>query len=396
MRLSFLLFCCLYGICWTSDNYCIYQPRSVRVREGESVTIPCSYTYPERYRRKAQILWGERNGSSCYNIKKPITDGSGNILEEYKERMSTVTHPDNRTASLIIRGWKPSDGTTFCCEVTIYPTINITVHKPFTWSDTFGTSLTFSDGVWVSQVEELMAIPGEKLIIPCHYSLKTLGEAQHVTWYTGESKLCDYNVKTIYSWKTTRSGDVYPYSLVNFPEDVSLRIYSVQGDKYQHYCCSVTTRNKTIQSRYGTGLTITGVRSKRNNVSEDVETSDSPEKTPLSLEERPGSEIPTKDTQRDGGAESKEGAKERGMESETTEEENILYSELNTRKLQHTSPAPYQDKKEEIVYAAVIRPGSDSTEITKMCPTTGAPALQNRCSETSIKVIKAICNNGHD
>ncbi|XP_069816135.1 sialoadhesin-like [Dendropsophus ebraccatus] len=254
MRLSILIFCCLLGTCWTSDNFCIYQPRSVRVREGDTVTIPCSYTYPEDLKGKSQIIigWGEHNGPFCFIIKESITDTAGNILDEYKERMSTVTHPDKRTASLIIRGWKPSDGTTFCCTPTMYRTDA----EPFTWSDTYGTSLTLSDGRWVSQVDELMAVQGEEMIIPCHYPLKTLGEPQQVTWYTGDDERCSINNRKVYSWDPTRPGGVYPYSLVNFPEDVSLRIHRVQ--RYGYYCCQVDGK---IQSRYGTELTITGSQS---------------------------------------------------------------------------------------------------------------------------------------
>ncbi|XP_069816091.1 uncharacterized protein [Dendropsophus ebraccatus] len=245
--------CVAPGICWTSDNHCIYQPRNVRVREGDTVTIPCSYTYPEDLKGKSQIViqWGEHDRPYCSNIRTYIADIDGNILEKYKERMSTVTHPDKRTASLIIRGWKPSDGTAFCCTATIYRTDN----KPFTWSDTYGTNLTFEDGRSVYQVEELMAVPGEELIIPCYYPLKTLGEAQQVTWYTGDTEQCEYNKNIkIYSWNPTHPGGEDPYSLVNFPEDVSLSMHHVQG--YHRFCCYVITRTETILSKSGTELII--------------------------------------------------------------------------------------------------------------------------------------------
>ncbi|XP_069816123.1 uncharacterized protein [Dendropsophus ebraccatus] len=243
------------GTCQTTINYCVYQPRSVHVRIGDPVTIPCSYTYPDRYRGESQIIitWGEIDGSDCLYMKNYITDAAGNILDEYKERKSTVTHPDNRTASLIIRGWKPSDGTIFCCRIYVIPSQS----EKYSWYDPYGTSLTFEDGRLVYQVEELMAVPGEELIIPCHYPLKTLGEAQQVAWYTGDRELCVYKNNEIYTRNTTPQGGVYRYSLVNFPEDVSLRIHTVQGDEFHHFCCNVTTKNGTIQSRYGTELIIT-------------------------------------------------------------------------------------------------------------------------------------------
>ncbi|XP_056425054.1 uncharacterized protein LOC130366751 [Hyla sarda] len=103
-----------------------------------------------------------------------------------------------------------------------------------------------------------MAVPGEEMVIPCHYSPKNGGKVKQVTWYNGESKDCTDNEKEFYNWNTTHLGDVYPYSLVNPPEDVSLRIHRVQGDEYRYYCCHVITSMGAIQSRFGTELTNTG------------------------------------------------------------------------------------------------------------------------------------------
>ncbi|XP_056426075.1 uncharacterized protein LOC130367590 [Hyla sarda] len=255
MRLSILTFICLQGTCWTSEYSCVNQPRTVHVKEGDSVTIPCSYTYPESYRGKSQITthWGESDGPFCYNIRKYITDNSGNVVDEYKERISRVTHPDNQTESLIIRGLKYTDGDTFCCRATIHRTGSVT----YTWSN-YGTFLNFADGNRISQVDLLMAVPGEEMVIPCHYALNTIGEAEQVTWYSGDNTRCMGNKNKIYSWDPTHPGGVYPYSLVKPPEDVSLRIHSVQRKESFQYCCHVTTSKGPIQSRFGTELIITG------------------------------------------------------------------------------------------------------------------------------------------
>ncbi|XP_066450111.1 uncharacterized protein [Eleutherodactylus coqui] len=242
------------GTCWASD-YCIHQPKTLYVKEGESVTIPCSYTYPEYWkgRSRVTVTWGERDGIFCNNIKKNITDHSGNITDEYKDRISAVHHPDNRTASITIRGLKAADGTTFCCRV-----IRFTAGSaPFTWYDVYGTSLVFPDGRSVTQVEELIAVPGEEMIIPCHYTLEILGEALQVTWYRVNSDLCILNDKR-YTWTSAHTYN--GFSLVNFPEDVSLRIHSVQKvNESLRYCCWVDISNRQImQSRYGTELTVPG------------------------------------------------------------------------------------------------------------------------------------------
>ncbi|XP_072000760.1 uncharacterized protein [Engystomops pustulosus] len=259
MRLSILIFCCLHGICWTSNNYCLYQPRVLYVKEGESVTIPCSYIYPDRHRGKSQVIvtWGKAEGWYCYKITKNITDPSGNILDdEYKDRISVVNNPDNRTGSITIRGLKATDGVTFCCIETLYTTTS----KAFSWYNTYGTTLTFSDGKSLSQVEELIAVPGEEMVIPCHHPLKTPGEVTQVSWYIGNDTLCIFNTNMISTWPPALdiTGDDPQYSLVNAPEDFSLRIHRVQSSAQSHYCCRVTFSNgQCIESRYGTEVTIT-------------------------------------------------------------------------------------------------------------------------------------------
>ncbi|KAM3927292.1 uncharacterized protein RB166_010031 [Leptodactylus fuscus] len=250
MRRSILLLYFLHGTCWTSENFCTYQPNMPHVKEGDSVAILCTYTYPEDRRGESQIYidWVESNGRDCDNIKKYFTDGLGNIKHEYKDRISTVHHPGNQTASILIRGLKASDGVTYCC---IASTIG---HN---WHDRYGISLTFTGGKWLSQVEELMAVSGEEMIIPCHYPMETLGEAREVTWYTTDSKLCIYTENNIkFTWSPTHIKDTSRFSLVNFPRDVSLRILSVQRGEHARFCCRVATSKETLESTYSTRVTI--------------------------------------------------------------------------------------------------------------------------------------------
>ncbi|KAM3924642.1 uncharacterized protein RB166_007967 [Leptodactylus fuscus] len=252
MRRSILLLYFLHGTCWTSEYYCIYQPNHLYVNEGDSAAIPCTYTYPERlgWNSQTEIRWGEGNGRDCGNIRKHITDESGNVIDEYKDQISTVHHPGNQTASILIQGLKPLDGVTFCCTATIPNII-------YNWYDPDGTTLTLTGGKWLSQVEELMAVRGEEMIIPCNYPMETMGEALQVTWYIGDSKLCaNNNNKKTYTYGQTQTREASPYSLVNFPEDVSLRIHRLQSHNYLHFCCRVTTSNGTLESRYSTEVTI--------------------------------------------------------------------------------------------------------------------------------------------
>ncbi|XP_073507126.1 uncharacterized protein [Phyllobates terribilis] len=254
MRLCILIFCCLHGTCWTS-RHCVYQPKTFSVMEGDSVTIPCSYTYPQHIKEsQITVRWGERNGLYCSSIKKHITDGSGNINDEYKDRMSIVKPPDNnRTESLIIRGVKASDEITFCCTVTI---LFLTIDEEVAFYDV-GTSLIIAENDELTQMEELMAVSGEEMIIPCHYPMKTRVKVQKVSWYIGDNNRCYYSSEDII-YALDRPHISNRYSLVNFPEDVSLRIHHVIDAEFSRFCCLVATSNGTMKSTFGTELNIAG------------------------------------------------------------------------------------------------------------------------------------------
>ncbi|KAG9465291.1 hypothetical protein GDO78_018556 [Eleutherodactylus coqui] len=105
-------------------------------------------------------------------------------------------------------------------------------------------------------MEELIAVPGEEMVIPCHYPLEILGEALQVTWYTGDSAECSFNASGIYTLNITQTSEAYGVSQVNFTE-VSLRIPSAQRSEL-HFCCRVTTSSGQIkQSRSSTEVIIT-------------------------------------------------------------------------------------------------------------------------------------------
>ncbi|XP_040271125.1 paired immunoglobulin-like type 2 receptor alpha isoform X1 [Bufo bufo] len=254
MRLFILLFFCFHGICWASNFYCVHQPKTLHVKEGDSVTIPCSYTFPEDHKGKSQIIvtWWEAYTVHCSSVKKYIIENNGNIHKEYKDRISAVNHPDNQTASIVIRGLKASDGITFCCGVTV-------VNARYQSNDVYGTFLNLAGGKWLSQVEELIAVEGEELIIPCHHPLKTLREALQVTWYGGYTELCDVIKNEIYKWDQKPTIGADKFSLVNISEDFSLRIHRVQSNGHPQYCCRVTTSDREeLKSRISTELIIAG------------------------------------------------------------------------------------------------------------------------------------------
>ncbi|XP_063785767.1 uncharacterized protein LOC134934209 [Pseudophryne corroboree] len=106
----------------------------------------------------------------------------------------------------------------------------------------------------ISQLDELIAVPGAEVTIPCHYPQEAIGAAQKVTWYRGDNELCSQEKYELYTWDQQHRDE--RYSLVSFPTDVSLRIHRYDSSSYTHYCCSVTTSNGTFTSRASTELVI--------------------------------------------------------------------------------------------------------------------------------------------
>ncbi|XP_056426081.1 uncharacterized protein LOC130367592 isoform X2 [Hyla sarda] len=399
MRLSILIFFLFHGTCWTSDYFCLHQPRTVHVKEGDSVTIPCTYTYPEYNRGNSRIIihWGESDGPYCSKIRKYITDNSGNVVDEYKERISRVTHPDHQTESLIIRGLKYTDGDTFCCRATIHTTRD----DSYQWSD-YGTFLTFegppsfSSPFSVTQPYNITGHRGESVTLSCSYTSYMESDVLKVTIYwrlgnlSGPYVYHPYKemVNSGYRGRTGTQGAA------------DLHIQGVKMSDDSMYYCFVMVRlctgngkyQKLIQYGEGTRLIVTepsdvfenqrilmigsisgavllvllcvifiilkttGVMCKKKNISAEMKTSDSPDTATFTSEEKqPYCEISTKSLEHDEGATSKEGATDKGIKSQKDEEnENVLYSEINQTKLHNRNPSPNQrPEEEETVYSAV-------------------------------------------
>ncbi|XP_075061115.1 uncharacterized protein LOC142149709 [Mixophyes fleayi] len=218
--------------------------------ENGSITIPCTYTYREDLPTDTQytVHWGKPEGQYCLNIKEEIINSSGNVIGKYKGRLSKVQDPTKKHKEFItIKGLKRLDGPIICCEVT-----RTKDSSEYTWSDNYGTYLHFTGDQSISQLDELIAVPGEEITIPCYYPQETTQADKTVTWYIGDKELCALNKDTIYtSDEPHRSNG---YSLINFPTDVSLRIHRFVGSGFTQYCCQVTTINGTLTSRRATEL----------------------------------------------------------------------------------------------------------------------------------------------
>ncbi|XP_063786923.1 uncharacterized protein LOC134935988 isoform X3 [Pseudophryne corroboree] len=241
-------------ISWTSGHHCVHQPKALTVVEKGSITIPCTITNTEDPGEYIQyrVHWRKTDRLFCELSDEEITDAAGNGTGQYEGRVSREQDPDNkRRESLTITGLRRSDGPIICCTVS-----RIYLHNSYQyrWKNMYGTSLQFTGDRSISQLDELIAVPGEEVIIPCHYPQEVTGAVQNVTWYRGDNELCTYNTYNLYTSDQRHRDD--RYSLVSFPTDVSLRIHRSDSSSYTHYCCRVTTSNGTFTSRASTELVI--------------------------------------------------------------------------------------------------------------------------------------------
>ncbi|XP_063785766.1 uncharacterized protein LOC134934208 [Pseudophryne corroboree] len=242
------------GISFTLGYFCVHQPKALTVTEKGSITLPCTFTYIEEYVEYTQyrVHWRKTEGPFCELSDEEITDAAGNGTGRYEGRVSREQDPDNkRRESLTITGLRRSDGPIICCTVS---RINIYNNHKSSWRSVYGTYLQFTGDRSISQLDELVAVPGEEITIPCHYPQEATGVAQKVTWYRGDNELCLYNTYELYTLDQRRRDE--RYSLVSFPTDVSLRIHRYDSSSYTHYCCRVTTSNGTFTSRTSTELVI--------------------------------------------------------------------------------------------------------------------------------------------
>ncbi|KAM5171760.1 uncharacterized protein ACMZJ9_004524 [Mantella aurantiaca] len=114
-------------------------------------------------------------------------------------------------------------------------------------------NLCFLDRRYVSQLDELMAVSGEEVIIPCYYS-KDISNITHISWYYADRAdgLC--SSQRIHTW--TEADQYGRYSLVNFNQDVSLRIHNIHVKDQQRYCCVVSSPKESIFNRQQTMLMV--------------------------------------------------------------------------------------------------------------------------------------------
>ncbi|XP_073479043.1 uncharacterized protein [Aquarana catesbeiana] len=236
MRLFTLIFICFQvaGIAVSSGKSCVYQVKTRTVQSGGSVIIPCSYSDPQELGGEEQISirWTEGNETTCQFARGVISPEK--VAEKYDGRLFTWKDTNKtRTHYMEITGLKTTDGPLFCCQI-------FNKQDPQNdWESQHGTLLQFSDKKTVTQLDELIAVLGEDIEIPCHYPRESIDSVREVTWYHVASnwKICDTNAEKVYISNNPHQDN--RHSLVNYPQGISLRIRKTKKQDQGGYCCEV-------------------------------------------------------------------------------------------------------------------------------------------------------------
>ncbi|CAH2272602.1 sialic acid-binding Ig-like lectin 14 [Pelobates cultripes] len=118
--------------------------------------------------------------------------------------------------------------------------------------------------MWLEQLDAIPALSGETITIPCNinYPSEKRNSLSQVTWKMGSSDLCSEN-DVIFTWRSWNEHDQPErFSLVNFPDDVSLIIKDVRSTDQGQYCCEVSILTSThgtstiLRSTHGTELAV--------------------------------------------------------------------------------------------------------------------------------------------
>ncbi|XP_063302464.1 uncharacterized protein LOC134601890 [Pelobates fuscus] len=242
----------------SAEGFCARQDRTIRVKEGGSITIPCTFTYPEQVERSAlEILWHDTEYGDCSDLTSIYNSSMDTTNDKYQGRVSKVKNSiRNGTESIKIHKLNRTDGPVICCQVNVRNT-----KHTFSYFPSYGTHLLFSDQVWVDQLEAFPASVGDDVAIPCHINYQPgfiKKNLQQVIWTRGEKGRI---VDTTFTFPPKDTLGYSNLSVVDFPNDVSLRIRNVQKEDAMIYCCSVKINETTFSAKHGTELMIKESRS---------------------------------------------------------------------------------------------------------------------------------------
>lgn len=267
--LILLLLTALCGPVAAAKDFCIEQPESLHVRVGESVTIPCTYSYPRSLdpAHMIKVSWrfttGDRCGPSLFIYNGTNTIPNLYTHTNYTGRLTLVGNVLNkRSGAIQIDNLKTSDTIgKYCCRITILD--GLTEKKK--WQNRHATQLVLA-GSTSSRVNQLDTIParvGASVTIPCGFTdSETLDFSKDVkvNWKAGSEDLC-LNLNYIYNQTDNHINDEYRgrVKLVTDPRGngtSSLHITGLTVRDSKRYCCNVLVKDKWISSSHGTELVV--------------------------------------------------------------------------------------------------------------------------------------------
>nr|XP_033781470.1 protein turtle homolog B-like isoform X2 [Geotrypetes seraphini] len=246
-------------------RYEVFQPELVSAVVGESIILPCSFSYPQEIEPiwKVRVYWRINNFHGSYIFK----DTNDFVHPDYAERLSLHGLPTReKTASLRIEDLRESDSNRYFCRVVL--TMNDEVTEEI--QCIHGTELRVSDsarkpGYQVFQPELLSAVAGESVILPCYFtypqeirSIRNLNVSWRINHFNGDFI---YN----YSEKFTHQNYKGRISLAGYPwgdKTASIRIRDLRkNDGNRYYCRLQLMKNdgaiEEVQSVNGTELRVT-------------------------------------------------------------------------------------------------------------------------------------------
>ncbi|XP_078534227.1 uncharacterized protein LOC144821270 isoform X2 [Lissotriton helveticus] len=267
--LTLLLLTALCGPVVADRDFCVEQPESLRVRFGESVTIPCTYSYPWGLglAKVVEVSWrlttGDRCGQSPFIYNYTNTNLTTHIDQKYEGRLTLVGNVlDERSGAIQINNLTTSDTIgRYCCRVTILEGLR----EPKMWQNKHATQLVLADNP-PSHVIQLDAIParvGGSVTIPCGFTYSgklDFSKDLKVSWNAGSGDLC-LNFSNIYNQTNNYMHHDYRgrVTLVTDPRGngtSSLHITGLTVNDSKRYCCNVMVKDKWISSSHGTELVV--------------------------------------------------------------------------------------------------------------------------------------------
>nr|XP_033781469.1 polymeric immunoglobulin receptor-like isoform X1 [Geotrypetes seraphini] len=246
-------------------GYQVFQPELLSAVAGESVILPCYFTYPQEIRsiRNLNVSWriNHFNGDFIYNYSEKFTH------QNYKGRISLAGYPwGDKTASIRIRDLRKNDGNRYYCRLQLMKNDGAIEEV----QSVNGTELRVTDsaqkpGYQVFQPELVSAAVGESVILPCSFTYPQEIEPVwdvRVSWRIN-AFLGDYIYKFIPSF--THQNYRRRISLSGFPwgnKTASIRINDLRkSDSNRYYCRIKLMKNdgatEEVQSVNGTELRVT-------------------------------------------------------------------------------------------------------------------------------------------